>query len=74
MAHNTDTRAEPDLSHDRERASSPRQDAQGTCCGGAAPKGSDACCALDAVVKSAGGSGCGCSTQPPAATKKKGCC
>ncbi len=31
------------------------------CCGGPAPAGSNACCALDAEVKSSGGSGCGCS-------------
>lgn len=43
------------------------------CCGGAAPAGADACCALDADVKSAGGSGCGCGT-PAAAPKASGCC
>ena len=31
-----------------------------TCCGGPAPSGTSACCALDAEVKSAGGTGCGC--------------
>ena len=30
------------------------------------------CCALDAQVKSAGGSGCGCATAKPA--KSSGCC
>ena len=44
------------------------------CCGGAAPEGSNACCALDAEVKSTGGSGCGCASKPKAATAKKGCC
>jgi hypothetical protein len=50
------------------------------CCGGEAPTGVDACCALDADVKSAGGSGCGCGTSPDvtaapvAAPAAKGCC
>lgn len=49
------------------------------CCGGEAPVGADACCALDADVKSAGGSGCGCDTASdvPAASvpsAAKGCC
>lgn len=43
-----------------------------SCCGGAAPGGIDACCALDADVKSAGGSGCGCGS--PAAPTASGCC
>lgn len=42
------------------------------CCGGSAPAGADACCALDAEVKSAGGSGCGCGAA--AAPKSGGCC
>lgn len=51
------------------------QKAQGGCCGGAAPKGVDACCALDAEVKTAGGSGCGCAPKAASgATAKKGCC
>jgi hypothetical protein len=54
------------------------------CCGGDAPAGTDACCALDADVKSAGGNGCGCgdtvdtpvaSAAPVApAPAAKGCC
>ncbi len=49
------------------------------CCGGEAPAGTDACCAEDADVKAAGGSGCGCDapTDLPAATPAsaaKGCC
>jgi RNA polymerase sigma-70 factor (ECF subfamily) len=43
------------------------------CCGGPAPKESSACCALDAEVKSTGGSGCGCGPKRASATKK-GCC
>jgi hypothetical protein len=46
-----------------------------TCCGGPAPSGTSACCALDAEVKSTGGTGCGC--EPAAATaapKKSVCC
>jgi len=60
----------------------PAEPAKTGCCGGEAPAGADACCALDAEVKSAGGSGCGCgmSTEPlapsaaPAAPAAKGCC
>ena len=33
------------------------------CCGGPAPTGTNACCAQDAVVKSAGGAGCGVHTR-----------
>lgn len=45
------------------------------CCGGAAPKDSGACCALDAEVKQGGGTGCGCGAKPAAAAApKKGCC
>ena len=43
-----------------------------SCCGGPAPQSSGACCALDAEVKSTGGSGCGCARKT--ATNKKGCC
>jgi hypothetical protein len=42
------------------------------CCGGSAPKGTDACCALDAQAKSEGGAGCGCNTV--VAPRKKRCC
>lgn len=45
------------------------------CCGGAAPSGTNACCALDAEVKSGGGAGCGCGTAAAApAAKKSACC
>jgi hypothetical protein len=45
------------------------------CCGGAAPQGADACCALDAEIKSTGGSGCGCAPKAAsAARQKRGCC
>jgi RNA polymerase sigma-70 factor (ECF subfamily) len=43
------------------------------CCGGAAPKDSGACCALDAEVKATGGAGCGCGPKT-ATPAKKGCC
>jgi hypothetical protein len=43
------------------------------CCGGAAPAGADACCALDAEVKSAGGSGCGCAPKADVTLAKR-CC
>jgi hypothetical protein len=49
--------------------------AQSGCCGGAAPQGADACCALDADIKSSGGSGCGCASQAASGARKKvGCC
>lgn len=42
-------------------------DSAGTgCCGGPAPAGQDACCALDADAKAAGQSGCGCGCSTPA--------
>lgn len=53
-----------------------RESADPGCCGGAAPTGSGACCALDAEVKQSGGTGCGCSSKaaPAAAPARKGCC
>jgi hypothetical protein len=49
--------------------------AQSGCCGGAAPKGADACCALDASIKSTGGAGCGCAPRAAnGARQKGGCC
>lgn len=44
------------------------------CCGGPAPQDSSACCALDAEVKSTGGTGCGCGPKATAATPTKNCC
>ncbi len=49
----------------------------GGCCGGEAPNGSGACCALDAEVKSGGGIGCGCGAafaEPGATSRSGGCC
>src|SRR6187549_1208873 len=43
------------------------------CCGGAPAEGSDACCVLDAKIKSRGGSGCGCAPRG-AGGVQKGCC
>lgn len=46
-----------------------------TCCGGPAPSGTSGCCALDAEVKSGGGTGCGCgSAAGTAAARKSACC
>jgi hypothetical protein len=39
-------------------------DAGAGCCGGAAPAGSNACCALDAEARDAGEGGCGCGEEP----------
>lgn len=44
------------------------------CCGGAAPEGAEACCALDADIKSTGGSGCGCGARTASSAKQKGGC
>lgn len=48
--------------------------AQTGCCGGAAPKGTDACCALDAELQASGGSGCGCTQKSASGSKRKGGC
>ena len=51
--------------------------APSACCGGPAPKQSDACCVKDADAKEAGESGCGCGTARPSAketTPTSGCC
>jgi hypothetical protein len=50
------------------------QQAQSGCCGGAAPQGADACCALDADIKSTGGSGCGCSPRTANGASQRGRC
>ena len=58
-----------------ETEASQRKAAQSGCCGGAAPQGADACCALDADIKSTGGSGCGCAPRAAnGARQKGGCC
>ncbi|WP_342343851.1 NAD(P)-binding domain-containing protein [Chthonobacter albigriseus] len=41
------------------------------CCGGPAPAKADACCAADAVAKTAGAAGCGCGTPAPAVVDEK---
>ena len=45
-----------------------------TCCGGPAPSGTSACCALDAEVKSTGGTGCGCELAAATPVAKKSVC
>lgn len=47
---------------------------QGGCCGGAAPQGVDACCALDAEVKATGGVGCGCARRAASRDGQQGRC
>ena len=51
----------------------PKNVAETGCCGGAAAEGTDACCALDATIKSRGGSGCGCAPKG-AGRAQGGCC
>lgn len=50
-----------------------KKDSSG-CCGGAAPEGADACCALDAEVKATGGSGCGCNSEATSRRSRRGRC
>ena len=69
----SDTLKSATVTPEREAATGNR--AQAGCCGGAAPEGADACCVLDAEIKSAGGSGCGCAPRAAnGATRKGGCC
>lgn len=51
------------------------------CCGGPAPERAGACCAHDADIKAAGGTGCGCGSSAgsvlvpsKAAPARSGCC
>lgn len=62
-------------SHSEARATA--AEPESVCCGGPAPVGANACCARDAMAKSAGGAGCGCTsgsspTEP--ARPRSGCC
>ena len=53
----------------------PQKPAPSACCGGAAPAGTDACCARDAEILSTGGPGCGCkSSLAEAGPKATACC
>jgi hypothetical protein len=77
MADATRTQTTTPNAPERPASTIPQQAAPTTCCGGPAPAGTNACCARDAEVKSAGGAGCGCGSAPmpaaPAVTKT-GCC
>jgi hypothetical protein len=48
------------------------------CCGGPAPKNSEACCVLDYQSKAAGGTGCACHAtevdSPAPVRPRSGCC
>jgi hypothetical protein len=73
MANSTEIENRPENATERQAATGQR--AQAGCCGGAAPTGADACCALDAEVKATGASGCGCGPKTPSDTAApKGCC
>jgi hypothetical protein len=77
MADTTRTQTTTPAAPERRASTTETQAAPGTCCGGPAPTGTDACCARDAEVKSTGGAGCGCSSTPATAApaaKKTGCC
>jgi hypothetical protein len=50
------------------------QGAPHTCCGGPAPAETNACCALDAEMKSARGTGCGCGSAAATPATKSACC
>lgn len=68
------TRAQDNVfTGERDSAAIKKQKTPSTCCGGPAPAGTNACCAQDAEVKSAGGEGCGCGSVAPAG-KNTGCC
>lgn len=62
--------------HPTGGAPAPAPRDQAACCGGPPPKDlADACCALDARARSAGGAGCGCvRSAPPAASPARRCC
>lgn len=54
-----------------------KQPSTAACCGGSAPTGAAACCALDSDLKAAGGAGCGCGSAvvgPAAPAPSRGCC
>ena len=59
------------VNEDTERRDNPQ--AAG-CCGGPAPASTSACCADDAAVKRAGGSGCGCGSGAVEPTRQKSSC
>ncbi|MFO0612108.1 MAG: hypothetical protein U0414_05960 [Polyangiaceae bacterium] len=65
------TPIDPALDAEKADVNSTLETKREGCCGGAAPTGTDACCARDAEVKSAGGTGCGCA---PKAKSGGGCC
>ncbi len=72
----TSTESKNHETQPNERGASPseRQEVSG-CCGGPAPTGADACCALDAEVKSTGGAGCGCAPKAtPTVRATRRCC
>jgi hypothetical protein len=62
MADASDTRTTTPNASQTSVPSVEKPAAPSACCGGPAPPGTDACCAKDADVKSAGGTGCGCSS------------
>jgi hypothetical protein len=77
MADATRTQITTSDAPDRRASTTQAETTPSTCCGGPVPRGTDACCAKDAEVKSTGGAGCGCASASPPATpaaKKPGCC
>jgi len=70
----TEPRKENDMTEDNVN-----EGAGAACCGGPAPKPSEACCVRDADAKAEGQSGCGCGTtlveeNAPAAVAAAACC
>jgi len=75
MVNITDTQTTIPHASERGGSTTPEGTTPGTCCGGPAPTGTDACCVQDAEVKSSGGTGCGCGSGPAApAPRKTACC
>jgi hypothetical protein len=61
-------------STDRTTSALDHNDREG-CCGGPAPKDTDACCVRDADMKIAGAAGCGCAPRTaPGARATRRCC
>ena len=76
MTNTTRTQTTSPSASQARAAATPNQVGPSGCCGGPAPIGTDACCAQDAEVKSAGAVGCGCGTSAPraAAHNRTPCC
>lgn len=48
--------------------------AASVCCGGPAPRDTNACCVRDADAKATGAAGCGCGSAPVVPARQSACC